>query len=354
MKKRLILIICLSLILTACNGGNGNTPPAGVETDVQSPADEAVLVLKAEKVEIVQDSAFDPHSLIEGGNFDEISFSSIDTSVLGDQELLITITKSGKTKEYTVVVTVVAKETEISWQMMTEGPVFLIHPDKLMGYEGEENYKSFYEYPVFTSNPPEVAERINRVINEEHIWSIAEAFTKMSNTISPGYDRADILQARTTVSEGKMDVVVHTEYILTLYQTGHPTLSHIVTIFEKTSGYPLSAPEQLQLYGLDAEAVIERLETFIAGQEYNTQKMGLEPYRPDMTPEEEWAYSEDIYGKLDTDDYVMIFLEEDIEVSDLQAKLIFIKDGKLYSEFFVFDNMGLGLGKLLFEVGSVN
>lgn len=105
---------------------------------------------------------------------------------------------------------------------------------------------------------------------------------------------------------------------------------------------------------MDAEAVIERLETFIAGQEYNAQKMGLEPYRPDMTPEEEWAYSEDIYGMLDTFDHVTVFLEEDIEVSDLQAKLIFIKDGKLFSEFFIFDNMGLGLGKLLIEVGSVN
>ena len=62
MKKLLMLFVCLSLILTACNGGNGNTPPAGVETDVQSPSDEAVLVLNAEKVEIVQDSAFDPHS----------------------------------------------------------------------------------------------------------------------------------------------------------------------------------------------------------------------------------------------------------------------------------------------------
>ena len=363
MKKILIILICLSLFLSACDRGNSNAPadPVSpiVETDVQGlvdPAsDEPILVLKEEMVEIAQGSAFDPVRLIESGNYDKISFSSIDTSVVGEQNLTITIVKSGKKKEYTVIVDVIRPKAEVSWTMHTEGPLFLIHPDKLTGYEGEENYKSFYEYPVFTSNPAEVAELMNQVILEEHIYSIADTFERMGETMSPEYGQVDILQAKTKISEAKEAIVVHTENLWGMYQSGYQVLSHVVTVFDKATGHPLSNQEQLARYGLDAQTLIEKLEVFIAEQEYSTGKMGLEPFRLDMASEDVWEYMTVIHNNLPSDEYAVVFLEDEFEVGDLQPKLIFIEEGKLFCEFCVYEYTmtDSAIKYLLFEVGPL-
>lgn len=368
MKKIFMFLLCLALLLVSCDQVGetpsqpkvpSSPPPAvtPVETPVETPAEEEEpsLVLKEGDVEVIQGSIFDAVSLIESGNYDDINFTSIDTSVAGEQELVITITKNGKTKEYTKTINVVRPITEISWEMKKEGPVFLIHPEKLSGSPEEDDVKSFYEYPVFTSEPAQIAEKMNEIIDSQHIWGVAQMFKTMSNSINPEYGNADILQARTKVSEGKEAIVVHTTYVVAQFRSGNFGESHIVTIFDTATGLPISKQQLLARYNLETDDLLNRLNQFLSEQKYYVGNMeGVEPYRPDMTEDEMTAYFEHLINLTASDEYVTVFLDDTLEASDLEGKLIFVEDGKLYSEFIVFQSLeNLAINMQVMEVGPI-
>ncbi|MEG0165164.1 MAG: hypothetical protein RR660_07655 [Anaerorhabdus sp.] len=115
-KKKLILIVALSCV--ACT--NKNNPSLTI-------TDEEVTVEYC-------DASFDADSLIQWGNFDELTHSNLDTCLLGNQTITFQATKNGKTVEVEKTVNVVDSVS----------PVFEKTIDEIKVKQGESVYIENY------------------------------------------------------------------------------------------------------------------------------------------------------------------------------------------------------------------
>lgn len=91
MKQKVIILILVSLMLVACS--NKNAPSLTI-------TEEEVIVEYC-------DVSFDAYSLIQWGNYDELTHSNLDTCILGDQIITFQATKNGKTVEADKVINIV-------------------------------------------------------------------------------------------------------------------------------------------------------------------------------------------------------------------------------------------------------
>lgn len=350
--KRVLLLILILMLLASCTAQETPAPPAQEPApapqapepapevvEEEEPVKEPELVLEEGEIEILQGASFDPIGLVLSAEYDDITFSEIDTSEVGEQELVITLTRGDITKEYRKTIHIVRPETVLSWEIVKEGPVFLIHPEKLFGDPSEDAYKSYYEYPVFTSEPADVAQEINTQIENNHIWGVAESFKRMSNSISPEYGRADILQADTTVSQGREAVVVHTEMMLAQYQSSAFGSSTIVSNFDMGTGLPISNMQLLERYGFSPSTLADLLSRFLSEQPNHVSKYeDLPLYRMGMPEDEMMSFFEELSRLTAESGEDLLFLEQDLTAADLEGKIFFVEDGMLYSEFIVFYN----------------